>query len=158
GTFDFSTNWTRGPQDTSASAPMGQELASFLLGLPTSGSIDLNNSYAEQTREFSVYLQDDWRVTPRLTLNIGIRYELELPTTERFTRAVRQFDFSGTSPLQDAAKANYAANPIPQVPLSNFNVKGGLTFVGTSGSPSGLWEPDTNNIMPRFGLAYQLDN
>src|SRR5262249_22825509 len=139
GQMNFGTEWTRGPLDTSAAAPMGQSLASFLLGLPSGGGIDVNDSYAEQSQGWALYLQDDWKVRPRLTLTLGLRYEIEAPVTERYNRSTRQFDFASASPLQAAAKANYAANPIPEVPVDQFRVVGGLTFAGVQGNPRSLW-------------------
>jgi hypothetical protein len=62
------------------------------------------------------------------------------------------------SPVEPQARLNYAANPIPQVPVSSFAVKGGLTFAGVDGLPRELWSSDRNNFMPRVGLAYQLND
>jgi len=156
GQITFGTDWTRGPLDTAAGAPMGQVLAAFLLGLPTGGGIDVNDSYAEQSQGLALYVQDDWKLTPKLTVTLGLRYELDTPVTERFNRSIRQFDFSAASPIQDAAKANYARNPIPEVPVSQFQVLGGLTFAGVQGNPRTLWNKDANNLMPRLGFAYML--
>jgi len=157
GSFTFSTNWTRGPLDSSPGAPMGQSLASFLLGLPTSGSIPINDSFAEQSKDWSLYFQDDWKITSKLTVNLGLRYELELPITERFNRSIRGFDFNASSPIEAQAKANYALNPIPQIPPDQFRVRGGLTFAGVNGMPRGLWDADKNNLMPRVGFAYSMN-
>ncbi len=157
GTFNFSTDWTRGPLDSSAGATMGQSMASFLLGLPTSGSIPINDSYAEQSQNWAFYFQDDWKITSRLTVNFGMRYELEPPTTERYNRSIRGFDSSATSPIAAQAKANYALNPISEIPASQFNVNGGLTFAGVNGLPRGLWDTDKNNVMPRIGFAYAMN-
>ncbi len=153
--FEFGTTWTRGPLNTSPPSPKGQGLATMLLGLPTGGYVDRNASYAEQSTEYSLYLHDDWRVTPRLTLNLGIRYEIESPLTERFNRSVRGYDFQTPNPLEAVAKANYAVNPIPELPVDQFRFTGGLTFAGVSGQPRELWNRDTNNIMPRVGFAFQ---
>jgi hypothetical protein len=152
----FSTNWTRGPLDSSAAAPIGQGLASFLLGLPTDGYKDINDSFAEMSRFMGLYFQDDWKVTKNLTINAGLRYEVEWPTTERFNRANRGFDFSAVSPIQAAAQANYAGSPIPELPASAFRTSGGLLFAGVSGVPRGLWDADKNNFLPRVGLAYKV--
>src|SRR5947209_6235963 len=65
--YTFSSNWTRGPLDNSPAAPVGQGLASLLLGLPTGGSIDRNGSQAEQSKYVALYLHDDWKVSRRLT-------------------------------------------------------------------------------------------
>ena len=156
GAFEFGNAWTRGPFNTSAGSPKGQGLASMLLGLPTGGRVDRNASYAEQSREYSIYFQDDWRITPKLTLNFGLRYEIESPMTERFNRTVRGYDFTTPNPLEAQAKANYTAAPIPELPADQFRFTGGLTFPGVKGQPSGLWNRDTNNFMPRAGFAYEV--
>ena len=141
GNFAFTPGgWVSGPLDNTPGSPLGQGFAAMLLGLPNSGSIDVNGNYAEQSRIWSMYVHDDWKLTPRLTVNLGLRYELELPTTERYNRSVLDFDSTTASPLQDAAKANYARNPIAQIPADQFRVLGGLTFAGVNGNPSGLVE------------------
>lgn len=89
GSFNFDTAWTRGPFDNSTSAPIGQGLAAFLFGLPSGGGVDRNATFAEQSTVWSLYFQDDFKVTPKLTLNLGVRWEIEGPTTERFNRSVR---------------------------------------------------------------------
>ncbi|MGH9960971.1 MAG: hypothetical protein ACREBC_28275, partial [Pyrinomonadaceae bacterium] len=157
GNFQFDSSWTRGPFNTSAAAPRGQALASFLLGLPTGGRVDRNATYAEQSTEYSVFFHDDWRITPRLTLNLGVRWEFESPLTERFNRSVRGYDFQTPNPLEAQAKANYALNPIPELPVSDFRFTGGLTFPGVNGLPRELWNRQMGNIMPRFGFAYSLN-
>jgi hypothetical protein len=154
GSFSFG-DYVNGPFDNSPSAPMGQGLAGLLLGLP-GGSIPVKPSYAEETKNWVAFLQDDWKVTSKLTINLGLRYELEIPTTERYNRTVLSFDAVTPSPLQSAAQAAYALNPVPQVPVSQFKVLGGLTFAGVNGNSRGLWQTDTNNFAPRLGLAYQL--
>ena len=64
----------------------------LLLGIPTGGSININPSYAEQSTYSEFYVQDDWKVTSKFTLNLGLRYELEGAPTERFNRTVEGFD------------------------------------------------------------------
>jgi carboxypeptidase family protein/TonB-dependent receptor-like protein len=156
GTFTFGSSWTNGPIDNSPAAPIGQDIATFLLGLPTGGGIDRNASVAQQSKYTALFFQDDWKLSRRLTLNLGLRYELELPTTERFNRSTRGFDFSVANPIQAAAQANYARNPIPEVPAGSLSTPGGLLFAGVNGVPRGLWQTDANNFEPRVGLAYQL--
>jgi len=154
--FEFANSWARGPLDTSPAAPVGQGLASMLLGVPTGGRVDINASLAEQSTFTAAFIQDDWKITPRLTLNIGLRYEYEGPTTERYNRSLRGFAFDAANPVQAAAQAKYALNPIPQLAPDKFRVLGGLTFAGVDGQPRALWTTDKNNFAPRVGLAFQL--
>ncbi len=154
--IDFASTWTKGPLDNAAAAPIGQGLASFLMGLPTGGYADRNPSFAEASKYTGLFLQDDWKLSRKLTVNIGLRYELELPTTERYNRTVRGFDFRAPSPIAAKAMAAYAANPIAELPVSQFKPAGGLLFAGVNGNPRGLWNADKNNFSPRVGLAYAL--
>ena len=155
--YSFDSTWTRGPVDNSPAAPIGQDFASFLLGLPSGGGIDRNASLAEKSGYLGLYLHDDWKLTRKLTINLGLRYELESPTTERYNRANRGFDFSVANPVEAAAQANFARNPVAGVPLP-FQAKGGILFAGVNGVPRGMWQTDANNFAPRVGLAYQLRN
>ena len=156
GVLTYSTNWTRGPLDTSAASPIGQGMASLLYGLPTGGSFPIATNYAEQVKIFSSYVQDDWRVTRKLTLSFGLRYELPTPMQERFNRSVAGFDFGASSPIEGAVRTAYAANPIPQVPASQFLVRGGLTYPGVNGNSNQLWNTNKKNFMPRVSFAYSI--
>jgi hypothetical protein len=152
----FGTDWTRGPLDNAAAAPIGQGLASYLLGIPTSGQLNVNASSTENSRFWALYFQDDWRISRRLTLNLGLRYDYDSPLVERYNRSVRGFDRTTANPVEAAVRAQYAASPIAEIPAAQFRVPGGLTFAGVGGQPRGLWDPDRNNLAPRVGLAYTL--
>jgi hypothetical protein len=154
----FDTTYTKGPLDNSAASPMGQGLASFLLGQPSGGQIDNDASYADKSNIGGLYFQDAWKATSRLTVNLGLRWELESPTTERFNRAVRGFDPNAPIAIAATAQANYAASPSAMLPASAFVVKGGMTFVGVNGQPRGMWDTSYRNFAPRVALAYQLDS
>jgi hypothetical protein len=155
--MDFSTTFTRGPLDNSPAAPAGQGLASLLFGIPTGGRVDLNDSRAESSGFYSLFVQDDWRLTSKLTLNLGLRWELEVPVSERYNRTTRDFDFTTPNPVEAAARAQYARSPIPEVPVSAFRTLGGLTFAGAGGVPRRLQDTDYRVFMPRFGFAYQVN-
>ena len=143
GTFNFSSAFTQGPNPSQASANAGNSIASLLLGTGSGGSI-LQNSKNTATQSFYLagYLQDDWRVTPKLTLNLGLRYDIDTPRTERFNRT-NYFDPLVASPL---------ARQVPEFP----NLRGGLVFVGIDGRARHQYIWDKNDFAPRAGLAYQL--
>jgi len=145
GTFGFSAGFTQGPNPNKASKTAGNSMASLLLGTGTSGNTLIRNwkNVASQSFYHSWFLQDDWRVTNKLTLNLGIRYEIDFPRTERYNR-MNWFDPAARSPLAD------------QVPGFD-NLTGGVRFVGVNGNPRTQYHKDLNNVGPRIGLAYQLD-
>ena len=161
GQFNFGDTWVRGPVDNSPVPPRGGAFAAFLLGLPENSSfVQRAPGYREWSTTTGVYLQDDWRVNGRLTLNLGIRYEVETPLVEAENRTARGFDASVAQSFEAAARAAYAAsqatNPTPELPASQFDVKGGLTFPGRDGEPNGLYTTPKGNVMPRAGFAYKL--
>lgn len=157
GRFTFDANWTRETNTASMpNPPMGHSVAALLLGLPTSANITRQASYAEQSPTWGLFVQDDWKVTPRLTVNLGLRWEYEGPLTERFNRSVKGFDPNFIQPSEAAAQAAYAANAIPELPASAFRVRGGYYFAGVDGQSRGLYETSWRHLMPRVGFAYQL--
>ena len=158
GIFNFSTSgaWTTGPYNTSAAAPIGEDFAEFLYGLPTSGSFTIPATYAEQSNTLSAYAQDDWKISTKLTLSLGLRYELPGGLTERYNRSVASFAWNQQNPIAAQAMANYAANPISQIAANQFQVNGGLTFAGVNGVSNALWATPKTDFMPRISLAYQF--
>lgn len=152
GDFLFGTNWTQGPLDNAAPSPLGQDLASFLLGLPTDGAYDNNTARQNKRSYYSFFVHDDFRFRPNLTFNLGIRAERETPTTERYNRSVNGFDDGATLNLTNAARAAYAANPIPELAPQNFRPQGGLTFA--SPSNRNIYATPGLNISPRAGFAW----
>ena len=156
GYFLFGRAFTQGPNPTVTSATAGYALAGFLLGDPTQGYVDYNVQPTQSNRFYSVYFQDDWKVTDRLTLNLGIRVEHESPVIDRYNHGDSGFDSIVTSPIAAQVAANYAAHPIPQ--LAAVNLKGGLGFLGVGGAPAGNLAMPAIDLAPRFGFAYRATN
>ncbi|MEX2262823.1 MAG: TonB-dependent receptor [Bryobacteraceae bacterium] len=154
GFFRFDRVLTQGPDPTRVTLNSGHDFASFLLGNPTRGYTDINASRALQNTYYSFYFQDDWKITDRLTLNLGMRFEHESPVFERFDRGNSGIDFNVASPIQGEVQANYARNPIPE--LSAIAVRGGLGFLNNNGTPRGNLNMPALIYAPRFGYAYRL--
>jgi hypothetical protein len=139
GDFAFTSAFTRGP-DPVRDTNSGHPVASFLLGTPSSGSVDKNVAPAFQNVYYAVYLQDDFRVSQRLTINMGLRYDHESPRTERYNQMTRGFAYDAVNPLQQ------------HVP--GLNLRGGLRFAGVDGEPRGQTDPQYRGLAPRFGVAW----
>ena len=134
GTYSFTNAWTNGPRADTPLATTGFPMASMLLGTATSGSIDRNTGVSILNKYYAFFLQDDFRVTSKLTLNLGMRFEYETPRTERYNRATRGFDRTATNRL------------------GTQTVQGALAYA--TDSMRGIYNPDRNNFAPRLGLAY----
>lgn len=152
--YVYNATYTRA-SDTSANPTFGGEVASMLMGIPA-GSMSRTDSYVEQDKYFALYLHDDWKVNRKLTLNLGVRWELETPLTERFDRAAIGYAGATPHPYDAAARANYAKNPIPELAVSDFKAIGGLTFANVAPNGRTYWQGEKNNFQPRVGFAYQL--
>jgi hypothetical protein len=156
GFFQLNRAFTQGPNPTVTSVTAGYSFASFLLGDISQGYTDYNVRPTQSNRFYSLYLQDDWKITDRLTLNIGLRAEHEGPVIDRYNHGNSGFDFGVASPLAAQVAANYAANPIPQ--LAALNLRGGLGFLGVNGAPTGNLSMPAIDWAPRFGFAYRATN
>lgn len=154
--LDFRNSpYTRGPFDNSPAAPIGQDMASLLLGIP-GGAMDRIEPFDMTDRFFALYFQDDFKVTSKLTLNLGLRYEYETPLVEGGDRLVGGFAFDAVNPIDAAARANYAAAPIAELPVDQFAARGGLLWVNQGGIGRSPFRGEKDNIMPRVGLAYTI--
>jgi len=137
--FNFDKGFTQGPDPTVSSAAGGAALASFLLGYPASGSALPSPGVANQTKYYAAFVQDTYRITSKLTLNLGLRWEMETPRTDRFNQ-LTNFDYGTAPPLT----------------APGLNLHGVLTFAGVNGLPRTNTRFDGNNYGPRIGFAWQL--
>jgi hypothetical protein len=141
GSYNFNAAMTQGPNALQAGPTTGYGLASFLLGAGSSGNLYQNwKNVASRSYYMGFYLQDDWRITRKLTLNIGLRYDFDTPRVERYDR-MSWFNPTIASPLADRRP----------------NLQGGLEFVGVNGNDRVQFDGDWNNFAPRLGFAYQVN-
>jgi hypothetical protein len=132
-----------------ADALSGNAFASFLLGAPSEGQIDFNVFPIYMWKYIAPWIQDDWKVTRKLTLNLGLRWDFNRPLRERFDRMNFAFDPSVVSPVSAR---------IDKTRFPGLDVRGGLRFAGVDGNPREPWRLDENNLQPRLGAVYQLDD
>ncbi|MCX6626438.1 MAG: carboxypeptidase regulatory-like domain-containing protein [Candidatus Solibacter sp.] len=156
GGFSFSANtWVRSASNASSATVIGQDWASFLLGLPTNSSgstFDINTSGMFYAYYAGVFVQDDWRIRKDLTLNIGVRIDHDFPYHETWGRTVNGFARDATNPLNAAAAAAYAGSAVSQLPANQFKVMGGLTFASPDNTAA--YSNKSRLVSPRIGLAW----
>lgn len=146
GNITYSGSQTSYPANNSQT---GDAVASALLGQLDFGAISTTNFISSQKSAYGFYAQDDWKITPKLTLNLGLRYELWSPIDERFARQAN-FDLDNLTlyipkgPNQDAPLPPNFATAFPTVKVSRGAV------------PSTLVPWDKTDIGPRVGVAYQV--
>ncbi|MBI3683539.1 MAG: hypothetical protein HY235_24450 [Acidobacteria bacterium] len=127
----------------------GNSIASFLLGTPNGGGIDYNLNPSTVQTYVAPYIQDDWKLTRKLTLNLGIRIDFNTSPFERYDRLNRSFDPAITNP---------ADKLIDRTQFSGFpTVRGSLLFADVNGVPRRASNLDITTIQPRAGFAYQLN-
>ncbi|MGA2888819.1 MAG: carboxypeptidase regulatory-like domain-containing protein [Terracidiphilus sp.] len=159
GEYTFGSNWMTSGTSGSAQA-FGGDIASFLLGLPTTGDDSYDNQAEGDYRSYYVagFFQDDWKVSPRLTLNMGVRWDLDTPFGEKFGRTVSGFNptaaNSASGAVYNSADTVTVNNTTVLVNPSTFTALGGLTFPSSSwGAPYQIAD-NHGFLSPRFGFSY----
>jgi hypothetical protein len=123
----------------------GLPLASFLLGLIDRVEARVDAGIAKRSFYLAGYANDDWKLSQRFTINLGVRYEIESPVSEVGNR-MNNFDPLAPHPL---------AGETVNGQLIPAGTKGVVTFPGRNGYGKYLWEWDRNNFAPRIGLAWR---
>ncbi len=148
GSFTFQNLFSAGPGRVG-----GYDFASFLLGAPTSGSVDFNRGGGVYSIKYGgAYVQDDWRLNQKFTLNYGLRFEHESGLRERDNNITVGFDPNATSPELQAIEAAIRRNGYTGPAL-----KGGLMFAGVNGANDYQGNPPGVKISPRFGSTWALN-
>ncbi|MEO6726295.1 MAG: TonB-dependent receptor, partial [Blastocatellia bacterium] len=144
GQYSFQPLWTqRDPNQGASTAGFG--LASLLIGVPNSGTVSHDPTPASSSPYWAWYFEDNWRVSPKLTVTLGLRYDLDVPRTERFNR-YSVFDFDAPSPIASRVPANDFFTPAA--------LKGAIRFVTADDRRQA--PTDKNNWGPRIGFAYNI--
>jgi carboxypeptidase family protein/TonB-dependent receptor-like protein len=153
GNFSFSRGFTqRIPNE--ATPQTGDAIASLLLGNPASGRLAIAPQPAIQSKYFAVFVQDDWKFNSRLTLNLGLRWDLETGNTERFNR-LSNFDPNAQFPVSQITVTFPAATGLG---TQTIPLRGVAPPVGRGGVENREnYERDYNNFGPRLGLAFKLN-
>ncbi len=135
--FNFNRAFTQGSNPNTAGAASGFGFASFMLGTPAGGTVGFGAPVTETVKNFGLYAQDDWKITPKLTVNLGLRWEYEGGITDRFG-AISNFD------------------PFVKSTINGLNLTGGLAFPGVGGLSRGHRDAEYTNFQPRLGFAWQV--
>jgi len=136
--FNFDRTYTGGPDPLNLTPNTGDAIAAMLLGTPSTGGTGIAVSQVSRAWLHGTYLQDDWKVTPKLTLNLGIRWEIERPVTDRFDR-LSTFNYSAINPISAIVGQNYTG----QVEFANSGQRG-------------QYDSNYKHVAPRIGFAYQV--
>jgi hypothetical protein len=138
GTYSFSGAFTAAMPDA-AGGGTGSDMADLLLGYPATGEVDLTTQLNTYLDYYAVFVQDDWRVTKRLTLNLGLRYEGETGLKENNNHIAVGFDRTAIAQLS-----------------SGTTVTGGILFAGAGGNQRDVGDLSRLKFAPRLGASYQL--
>jgi Carboxypeptidase regulatory-like domain/TonB dependent receptor len=137
--LQFQTTSSAGPNPQDSTPNTGNGFASFLLGVGSgTDQTGVTQFPATDKHLLGWYLQDSFKATRKLTLNLGLRYEIQTAPVERHNEQ-EYFDFTATNPISSAV---------------GFNVPGELVF--NSSNNAGLYNTSYTNFAPRVGAAYQL--
>jgi len=140
-TYDSNTN-TANNEDASGYSS-GMSIASLLLGYPDNGSVNWTDYPFWSQHYFAPWVQDDWKITKKLTLNLGLRWDFATPEVERHNKMNGIFDQTASYQISSMGGSNY---------------QGGLTFAGVNGQPRGAYRMNKLQIQPRFGFAYAISD
>jgi hypothetical protein len=156
GIFNFSRDVTTSQPNNSLGDDdhrQGNPFATILTGYASSASLHIVPAVSDKSKETAFYVQDDWKVTPKLTVNLGLRYEWSTPYTERYDRL--QFnDFSGDTGISIPFDRNQDTADAPGLDFGQIGEIRGTSVFPSSGHRNS--PVDRNNFAPRLGFAYQL--
>ncbi len=155
GSYGFDQTSTRQNINAAGDAADGNGFAGFLLGLPGYGYQTQDITTAQASGYAALYAQDEWKANQRLTINIGLRWDVEIPRTERHNQ-LSYWDPNAPSPIAAAVVATGVSQTVCP---GCYNLRGAIRFVGQPGSAYGRRQAPTQwkDFAPRVGVSLQLD-
>jgi hypothetical protein len=124
----------------------------LLLGYPNNGSVNWTAYYFWSQHYFAPWFQDDWKITKKLTLNLGLRWDLSTPQVERHNKMNGAFDASILNPISSQIPTGTGA-------LGTMtNLQGGVTFAGVNGQSRSAYRMNKLDVQPRLGFAYAISD
>ena len=147
----FERKFTQGPNPTAPDSGSGSALADALLGIPNSGQATVAVPADVFINYYGAFLQDDWRPSQNLVLNLGLRVEHESGLMEEDNAFAVGWDRANPFPAQ------VGLAPSLEGSLPGFPLRGGLMYAGVDGNPTHQWDPPGVKLGPRIGFAYTLN-
>jgi len=169
GSFTFDNTYLKQSEDSTTSSNLGLSWAAFEMGFPSGYSESITQPLALNNNYYGYYLNDNWRVSGKLTLTLGLRAEYETGLTERYSRlsyfdptlALGGFTTDAanayTAMLNNPANAGNTGVQFLKSYMPSLSFAGGTLYPGTGGRPRNIY---ANQLMwlPRLGWAYQIDS
>jgi hypothetical protein len=164
GTYSFDDTYTQennGTDKTYTLSNTGLSYAALLVGIPTTSAVQLGAPSSIRTPYYAFYAADTWRVTPKLTLNPGIRFEYEFGPSEKNNAQIVGWDSTASLPIAGPANAAYAATLAAATPAekailpTSLTIQGGPIYAGVNGAPTRQFA-NNYRFLPRLAASYQI--
>jgi hypothetical protein len=164
GTYNFDNSYTQqnnGSDNAFQQSTTGLSYAAFLMGVDTSASVGKNAAFSLQSPYYAIYAGDTWRLTPKLTLIPGLRFEYEYGVVEKHNQMI-----VGWNPSADLTSISQPANAAYQSALSgataaqrailpsSLQIQGGPLYAGVNGASRSVWG-NNYRFLPRLAVNYQ---
>lgn len=157
GSYTFNSNYVTSKAGGTAQT-FGGDLATFEFGLPSAGSYDINARSDYHSYYVGSFLQDDWRVSDKLTINMGLRFDIDTPFRERYGKTVNGFNPLAVNSASTAAAAAFKPTTVTtggeSFTLSSINTLGGLTFPNSNNGA--VYATNSGFVSPRIGFSLSV--
>ncbi len=164
GVYSFDNTYTQennGTDPTFSQNNTGLSYAAFLMGVQSNSSVSYQTGESVHTPYYAAYIGDTWRITPKLTLIPGIRFEYEFGPVEKYNRQIVGWDATAALPISAPANTAYQAVLASATPAEanvlprSLVIQGGPLYAGVNGAPTNQFN-NSYRFMPRLAAAYQV--